>query len=168
MSVLLGRSCTGTWGGDRSSQGFVLVCHLCTLPAPASHKNPGVTTAASPVSFRRKDVISCSDNSPTPTGNPGFQEESQTLNVQSPRWEKPLNQMQSSRKSFSEKPGERNQGIRASQSFSHSQVSQLVDRRRQPSLGKCLGLVCAHSTQLWRSDLMEVWKAFKCARLTKI
>lgn len=142
----------------------MLVCHLGTLPAPACHKAPQVAkvtllaTAASLVHFRTKDVISCSDNSPAPNVNPGFPEEPQTVGVQSLSREKPLSQMQSSRKPFPAfSPWEKKPGwVRAPQSFSHCQVSQPVDRRGRPNLVRCLGLVCAHSTWVWWSDQMEV------------
>lgn len=52
--------------------------------------------------------------------------------------------------------GKETRGIEAPQSFSLSQVSQLVDRKGQPSFVRCLGLICAHSTQVWRSDQIEV------------
>lgn len=132
--------CQSCWGdpalgpqeGTLSSWGFVLVCHLCTLPAPACHKSPRVAkvtllaTEASLVHLMRRDVISWSDNSPTSTANPEFQEEPQTVDAcaepQLGETFEPNAKLQKALFSLFTL-GKETRGVRAPQFFSHSQVS---------------------------------------------
>lgn len=162
MPVLLGRSCTGTSGGDTELLG---VCAGLSPVHPSSHKSPRVAkvtllaTAASLVHFMRRDVISWSDNSPTSTANLEFQEEPQTADAcAEPQLGETFEPNAKPQKALFSlfTLGKETRGVRAPWFFSHSQVSQLVDRRGQLSLVRCLGLVRAHSTQLWRSEQMEV------------
>lgn len=168
-SVFLGRYCTGTSGGDTELSGTCAGLSPLHPSSPYLSQNPmggqgnpdghsSLTYLFNEEGYDQQAYFLC---------NPGVSKGNLRLGVpmQSFSWKKPLDQLQGSRKFFSAfSSWKRNQWGKGSPILLPlCQVSHLVDRRGNPSLVRFWGHVWSTPHLGFQ---MEVWKTFKCAKLT--